>query len=144
MSQPGTPLAVGVLEKYGIRLVYLAKEALEQLNKEKAEGGLDAAGQKMGESFGELFAGLFGGLIGETGHQLIFSAHDPGKRILQMKFMAEGKEISHRWPSDAGNEGISRYGFEQMPSATTELVLFLGTAEAIRQIPFAVENVPLP
>lgn len=46
MSQPGTPLAVGVLEKYGIRLVYLAKEALEQLDKEKAEGGLDAAGRK--------------------------------------------------------------------------------------------------
>lgn len=144
MEQPGTPLATDVLGKYGIELTYMTKEAMEQMEKQKAESGLEAAGQKMGEAFGELFAGMFGGLIGEAGHQMIFSIRDPQKRIIEMKFMADGKDISTRWSSNAGKEGISQYGFEQMPATDTELVLFLGTPKSIRQLPFVVENVPLP
>lgn len=140
LAHPAEGIQNAELDKYGVQLMYLTKEAYEAKKKEIA------AQQKAGtDAFGELFRGMFGGMgmMSDSKNAVLLYVKDPQKRVLGLKFVdAQGNALKTR-QSWSSNEFRST-DFEAAPPADTQLIIQLATPESVKSYPFKVENIPLP
>jgi hypothetical protein len=143
LAHPGEPFDNPILKHLKIQITYLTKESVEaakQKKKATATAG-DKLGEGLADAFGSMFSG-FGASSREKG-AIDLQVIDPDKRFVKAEFQdANGKTIESQGQMSYGD--FHHYGLKTAPSAGTEMVLYLATADASVTVPFKLENIPLP
>ena len=145
LKHPAEPIQNPALTKYGIQLMYLAEETYEAKKKEieAQQNGSDATGQKLGDAFGELFKGMFGGMMSDSKNSIQLYVKDPGKRVINLKFIdGSGKALVTR--SSWSSADFRSTGLDAPAPPDTQLIIQLATPESLKSYPFKIENIPLP
>jgi hypothetical protein len=141
LAHPGQPFDAPILKQLKIQVTYHTKESIEaakQNQKAKATAG-DKIGEGLAEAFGSMFSGFGGSEKGVVDLQII----DPDHRFIDAELLdANGKPIKSQGRMTSGE--FHHFGLKAAPPAGTQLVLYLATPEATVNMPFRLENVPLP
>jgi len=141
LQHPAEPVENPSLAKYHIQLIYLTKEAYDAKKKEIESH--QNGDQKLGEAFGQLFKGMFGGMVSDSKDSIQLYIGDPGKRIIDLKFVdGQGKPLksNQSWSTDS----FKSTSFESPPPPDTQLNIQLATPESLKTYSFQVENIALP
>jgi hypothetical protein len=127
LAHPGEPLNDPALKKWDVSITYLGKDGAET----NADDGTSQP----------QLSGRFGRR--GSGRGLRFSIDDPGHRLSEVAFMdAYGRSI---WNGGSSNNMSSRtYYFQEEPPSNLRLYIYLATPDAIKTVPFRIENIDLP
>lgn len=143
LAHPGQPFDDPVLKRLKIQITYFNKETIEaakQKNKAAASAG-DKIGEGLAQAFGSMFSG-FGTSTGEKG-AVDLQITDPDKHFVKAEIQdANGKPLESQGQMSSG--AFHHYILKTAPPAGTQLVLYVATPEASLNVPFKLENIPLP
>jgi hypothetical protein len=147
MARPNQPLPSPALKKWNVEVTYFTKEGFEAKKKEfeqQQERGGEAAAEKFGKALAEAFGSIFGSLAEDDENSLRFVIGDPDNRITDFAFRdGKGEPISIQGRYRSGP--LMTCSLEGgLPPADAQLVIYLATPDAIKTVPFKVENIPLP
>jgi hypothetical protein len=138
LAHPGQPFDNPVLKRLKIQITYFTKETLEAAKQKKNASA--TAGNKIGEGLAEAFGGLF---TSSSEHALDLQITDPDKHFVKAEFQnATGKTLESQGQSSYGE--FHHYALKTAPPAGVQMVLYLATPEASLNVPFKLENLPLP
>lgn len=147
LERPGEFIEAPSMAKWKVKMMYATKEVVEARRKElAAEREETKQFEQAGEDFLNAFANLFGTMFSgfwSDKPSLRFLVEDPEKRLVYLEFLdAQGKPL--KGAGHSIGQGLHVYAFEQQPSPHTQLVIYLATPEAISEVPFELQDVPLP
>ena len=147
LDRPGKLISHPALKKNRVKVSYVTKEIYEAQKKHEMESaknqGMEQLGREFGEAFGKMFEGMFSGFMGEEKNSIHLVINDPKNRIVEFDFQdAFGNRVK---PMSRSNMGKLRtFGFKELPSPNLQLVIYLGTEESVKVVPFSLEKVALP
>jgi hypothetical protein len=143
LAHPGEPFDNATLKQLKIQITYLTKESVEAAKQKKKASA--TAGDKIGEGLADAFGSMFSG-FGNSSHEkssIDLQINDPDKRFVRVEFQdANGKTIDSQGHMSSGE--FHHYGLKTAPATGLQMVLYLATPEASVNVPFKLENVPLP
>lgn len=143
LGHPGEPFDNAVLKQLKIQITYLTKESVEAAKQKKKANA--TAGDKIGEGLADAFGSMFSG-FGSSSHEkgaVDLQIVDPDKRFVKVEFQtAEGKTLESQGQMSYGD--FHHYGLKTAPTPGVQMVLYLATPEASVNVPFKLENIPLP
>jgi len=128
MAKPGEPLGDPALKKANVTITYLGKDGSESRSDDVA---------------GEIPVQVPPRRRPSAGPSLRFSIDDPDRRLVEMTFMDNyGRQV---WAGQSGINGTIRsYTFQDDLPTNVRLFVYLATPDAIKTIPFKIENIALP
>lgn len=118
-------------------------EAFSKAREDKKKADAAAAGNMVNSAFGQMF-GLGGGM---QPNDIQFRVKDPAGFLVRIEVIgADGKPLdtSSRSKFTSDGEDVYTYSFHQPLAKGTGLRLYYGTAKSLQQVPFSIENQPLP
>jgi hypothetical protein len=143
LAHPGEPFDNATLKQLKIQITYLTKESVEAAKQKKKAGA--TAGDKLGEGLADAFGSMFSG-FGSSSHEkgaIDLQINDPDKRFVKVEFQdADGKTLDSQGHMSYGD--FHHYGLKTALPTGLQMVLYLATPEASINVPFKLENVPLP
>jgi hypothetical protein len=143
LSHAGEPFDNAVLKQLKIQITYLTKESVEAAKQKKKANA--TAGDKIGEGFADAFGSMFSGFGSSSREKgaVDLQISDPDKRFVKVEFQdANGKTIDSQGHMSTGE--FHHYGLKTAPAPGFQIVLYLATPEASVNVPFKLENIPLP
>lgn len=150
MQKTGKPLVSDALKKAKIELTIFTKaqaDAMKKAQEEKEQkeaaaapkGPLDEAAEAMVGAVSGLLSGFFE--IGET--DLMFTIKDPNNKLIDLEVVdATGKPVHTGSRSSSGDKYI--VGYDELPAANAQLVLYLETPDSVIKTPFHLADLTLP
>lgn len=145
LSQSQKPLQQPQIKKHNIEFAYVTQAEQQKVQKEIEEKKKNNP-ENLGEAFGEAFKQMFGGMMGGWGdpeNTIVFNIKDPQEKIVHLEFQtATGEELK----TNGRSYGGTRYSvtLNEKPNPTDKLIIHLATDDAIRQVPFNLNEVTLP
>jgi len=139
MAHPGDAFSDPLLKRSNVTIAYLGKEGSEANTSNKTVQAIPALPPGPTQMPRRIPFGKRPG----PGKGLQFSVDDPDHRLADMVFMdSYGRQI---WVgmSSVGN-GSRTYQFQSEISSNLQLRVYLATPEAIKTVPFKIENIALP
>ncbi len=143
LAHPGEPFDNPTPKQLKIQITYHTKESVEaakQKKKASATAG-DKIGEGLADAFGSMFSS-FGNSSREKG-SVDLQINDPDKRFVKVEFLdTNGKPLESQGQMSYGD--FHHYGLKTAPPTGLQMVLYLATSDASVNVPFKLENIPIP
>jgi hypothetical protein len=144
-GQPGMPLQIPALEKLDVKLTCQTKETYEA---SKATVKVAAGpGRPLILPQDQAADGLFPGMLGEPSSTLrnyvVLQIEDPHQRVTSFAFRGpDGRLLPVKQQRSVN--ALRGFYFDTFVPQPVALYVYLDVREAVEQVPFKVENIPLP